>query len=101
LSQWISEFVAGRRQQPRRHDVVDGVLQAEIDGRPVTLGPHRCAGSNLARMNMRVALQELVPLDDVALQEGAEVHYHSTTTRAPLAVPISFTPGRPLGVAAA
>jgi cytochrome P450 len=220
LSEWISEFVASRRQQPRRHDVVDGVLHAEIEGRPITdeeiigiiqllilgglettagalgmmmvrfceqpeivamlrhqperipdaieemlrldppfiqvgrtalrdaevagrqikkgdkvlmywasagrdedqfsdaddfslerphnrhmafgLGPHRCAGSNLARMNMRVALNEIVQrFDDIKLQEGAEIHYHSTTTRAPLAVPISFTPGRPLGVAAA
>jgi cytochrome P450 len=57
-------------------------------------GPHRCAGSNLARMNLRVALEELVNrVRDVRLQPGAEVEFHSTFNRAPLSVPITFTPG--------
>jgi len=58
------------------------------------VGPHRCAGSNLARLNLRIALEELVGrLDDLRLAEGAEVHWHSTLTRSPLALPITFTPG--------
>ena len=36
LSEWIARFVEARRQQPRRDDVVDGVLNAEIEGRPIT-----------------------------------------------------------------
>jgi cytochrome P450 len=58
-------------------------------------GPHRCAGSNLARLNVRVALEELVGrLDDVRLQEGVEpLPFHSALNRAPLSVPITFTPG--------
>jgi len=58
-------------------------------------GPHRCAGSNLARLNLRVALEELISrLDDVALQPGVEpLHFHSALNRAPLSVPITFTPG--------
>jgi cytochrome P450 len=57
-------------------------------------GPHRCAGSNLARMNLRIALEELVDrVRDVKLQPGAEVEFHSTFNRAPLTVPITFTPG--------
>lgn len=58
-------------------------------------GPHRCAGSNLARMNLRIALEELIPrLVDVRLQDGVdEVHFHSALNRAPLALPIRFTPG--------
>jgi len=57
-------------------------------------GPHRCAGSNLARMNLRIAVEELVRrLTDVRLQPGAEITYHSSMNRAPLAVPITFTPG--------
>lgn len=55
-------------------------------------GPHRCAGSNLARLNIRVALEELLRrLDDLHLEEGAQIHFHTTFTRAPLEVPISFT----------
>jgi cytochrome P450 len=55
-------------------------------------GPHRCAGSNLARLNLRIALEELlVRLDDIRLQDGADVHFHSTLTRSPLQLPITFT----------
>lgn len=55
------------------------------------LGPHRCAGSHLARMNLRIALAELLPLmTDIALAPGAEVPYHSTLTRAPLSLPLTF-----------
>ena len=59
-------------------------------------GPHRCVGSNLARMNMRVSLEELLRrLDDIRLAPGAgEIHYHAGLTRSPLAVPITFTPAR-------
>jgi cytochrome P450 len=57
-------------------------------------GPHRCIGSNLARMNLRVALTEVARrLRDVKLQPGADIGWHSTFNRAPLSVPITFTPG--------
>ncbi|GAA2734209.1 cytochrome P450 [Actinocorallia aurantiaca] len=57
-------------------------------------GPHRCAGSNLARLNLRVALEELLKrLDDIKLQEGATVSYHRGLTRSPDTLPIAFTPG--------
>ena len=59
-------------------------------------GPHRCAGSNLARMNLRVALEEIMSrVHDVALQPDAEIEFHSTFNRAPLSVPITFRPGAP------
>jgi cytochrome P450 len=220
LSEWIAQFVEARRRQPTRDDVVDGVLNAEIEGRRITeseivgiiqllilgglettagalgltmirfcnqpeipallrtqpeliptaveellrldgpfvaiartatrdaeigghriktgekviiywasadrdegefphadsfsldrsnnrhlafgAGPHRCAGSNLARMNMRIALGELVNrLEGIKRQEGTDIHYHATFTRAPLAVPITFAPGRRMAVDAA
>lgn len=56
-------------------------------------GPHRCAGSHLARLNMRIAIEELVSrLDDIRLADGAEIRYHAGLTRSPLRVPITFTP---------
>jgi cytochrome P450 len=57
-------------------------------------GPHRCAGSNLARMNLRIAVEEVVRrLGDIRLQDGAEpIPFHSVLNRAPLTVPITFTP---------
>ncbi len=57
-------------------------------------GPHRCAGSNLARMNLRIAFEEITRrLHDIKLQPGADVEFHSTFNRAPRTVPITFTPG--------
>ncbi|MCK9927747.1 cytochrome P450 [Frankia sp. Mgl5] len=57
-------------------------------------GPHRCLGSNVARLNMRIALEELLRrMDDIRLREDADIHFHSTLTRAPLHLPITFTPG--------
>jgi cytochrome P450 len=55
-------------------------------------GPHRCAGSHLARMNIRVALEQLVSrLHDIRLQEGAgPVEFHSGFSRTPVEVPIVF-----------
>ena len=57
-------------------------------------GPHRCAGSNLARMNLRIAVHELVTrLHDLRLAvDPDEIRFHSALNRAPLAVPITFTP---------
>ncbi|WP_199485254.1 cytochrome P450 [Actinomadura craniellae] len=61
-------------------------------------GPHRCAGSNLARLNLRVALEELLRrLDDIRLRDGAKIEYHRGLTRSPLSLPITFTPGPRLG----
>jgi cytochrome P450 len=57
-------------------------------------GPHRCVGSNLARMNLRIAIDEIVRrLTDVKLAPGADIDFHCTFNRAPLSVPITFTPG--------
>ena len=66
-------------------------------------GPHRCAGSNLARMNLRISIGELVRrLDDLRLADGVdEIAFHSVYSRAPLQVPIAFTPGAREGRAAA
>jgi cytochrome P450 len=66
------------------------------------VGPHRCLGSNLARLNLRVGLEEsLRRLHGIRLQDGADIHFHSTSTRSPLALPITFTPGPRQATAAA
>ncbi len=63
-------------------------------------GPHRCAGSNLARLNLRVALEELLRrLTDIRLAGGAEIRYHAGLTRSPLQLPITFRPGPRIGAA--
>jgi cytochrome P450 len=213
LNEWIDDFVAGRRSRPRRDDVVDAILHAEIEERPVTeaevrgmilllilgglettagalglsmlrfirepeipallrerpelvpaaveellrlevpfvaigrtvrhdtelrgcpiaagekvwiswasanrdedefpdpdrfdldrqsnrhlsfgAGPHRCAGSNLARLNLRIAVHEVVQrLEGLRLEVPEdEVPFHTAFNRSPLSLPISFSPG--------
>lgn len=57
-------------------------------------GPHRCIGSNVARQTIRIALEELIRrVEDIRPADGAQIHFHSTLTRAPLDLPITFTPG--------
>jgi cytochrome P450 len=56
-------------------------------------GPHRCAGSNLARLILAVAVEEIVQrLDDLelAIQED-DIQYHHAFNRSPLSLPLRFT----------
>ena len=59
-------------------------------------GPHRCAGSNLARLNLRVAVAELTSrLTDFRLQAPEdELPFHTAFNRSPLALPLAFSGGR-------
>ncbi len=59
------------------------------------LGTHRCVGSNLARMNLRIAVLELAHrLPDVRLAVPVEeIEFHSIHNRTPIHVPVEFTPG--------
>jgi cytochrome P450 len=71
------------------------VFNAERDRNPhiaFGVGPHRCAGSSLARMNLRVALEEIVNrMDDIRVVNPDDVGYHVAFNRSALAVPITFT----------
>jgi cytochrome P450 len=54
-------------------------------------GIHRCAGSNLARMELRVALEEwLRRIPDFRLAEGAEVTWAGGQVRGPRVLPVVF-----------
>jgi hypothetical protein len=45
-------------------------------------------------MNLRVAIEEIARrLHGIELVPGAEIDFHITFTRAPLSLPITFTPG--------
>jgi hypothetical protein len=54
-------------------------------------GIHRCAGSNLARMELRVALEEwLRRIPEFRLAEGAEVSWAGGQVRGPRVLPLVF-----------
>jgi cytochrome P450 len=62
-------------------------------------GSHRCPGSNIARLQARVTLEELLRrVDDLQLAPGAEPKIsHSTVTRNWDTLPIVFSPGKSEG----
>lgn len=56
------------------------------------LGIHRCLGSNLARMELRVALEEwLGRIPDFTLRDPAAVTWSQGTVRGPRRLPVVFT----------
>ncbi len=58
-------------------------------------GVHRCIGSNLARLQIRVAIQQLVTrLSPFWIPDGAEVEYSSRQSRGPVSIPLAFSPDR-------
>lgn len=55
------------------------------------VGIHRCAGSNLARMELRVAIEEwLKRVPEFSLTEGAEVTWAGGQVRGPRRVPVTI-----------
>lgn len=55
-------------------------------------GIHRCAGSNLARMELRVALEEwLHRIPEFSLVEGEEISWAGGQVRGPRKLPVVFT----------
>ena len=64
--------------------------------RHLTFGTHihRCLGSHIARLEMKVLLEELLRrLPDFSLQDGAEVEWSKGQVQGVVNVPIRFTPG--------
>lgn len=57
------------------------------------LGIHRCIGSNLARMEMRVAIEEwLRAFPDFVLTPGAVVEWSAGGVRGPRRLPLTLMP---------
>jgi cytochrome P450 len=57
-------------------------------------GPHRCAGSNLARMNLRISVSEIARrMKNIRLADDSPVQFHPGFSRAPESVRITFAPG--------
>jgi cytochrome P450 len=56
-------------------------------------GTHRCLGSHLARMEMRIALEELLKaIPDFSIDSDEPLEYNNVAVRAALQLPVKFTP---------
>ena len=76
---------------PDRYDVMRDTSQMLSFG----YGTHFCLGASLARLEGRVALEELLArLPDYAIDESGIARVHSVNVRGFAALPIEFTPNR-------
>jgi cytochrome P450 len=88
----LLNFPAANRD-PSAFDRADEVLLDRQENRHVAFGSgiHRCAGSNLARMELRVALEEwLTRVPEFRLAEGAEVLWAGGQVRGPRRLDVVF-----------
>jgi cytochrome P450 len=88
----LMNFPAANRD-PDAFDNADQVVLDRELNRHVAFGSgiHRCAGSNLARMELRVALEEwLRRIPEFRLADGAEVTWAGGQVRGPRQLPVVF-----------
>ncbi len=88
----LMNFPAANRD-PEAFDNPDTVILDRAHNRHVAFGSgiHRCAGSNLARMELRIALEEwLARIPEFSLAEGAEVAWAGGQVRGPRILPVVF-----------
>jgi cytochrome P450 len=88
----LMNFPAANRDPEAFEDPDHVVLDRELN-RHVAFGSgiHRCAGSNLARMELRVALEEwLGHIPEFRLADGAEVTWAGGQVRGPRRLPVVF-----------
>lgn len=88
----ILNFPAANRDPDAFPDADQVIIDREIN-RHVAFGAgiHRCAGSNLARMELTVALEEwLARIPTFRLEEGGQVTWAAGQVRGPRQVPVVF-----------
>jgi cytochrome P450 len=86
----LMNFPAANRD-PRAFEKPNVVMLDRAENRHVAFGSgiHRCAGSNLARMELRVALEEwLRIIPTYALKQGTDITWSGGQVRGPSTVPI-------------
>ena len=88
----LMNFPAANRD-PEEFDNPDEVILDRAHNRHVAFGSgiHRCAGSNLARMELRVAIEEwLARIPDFGLAPGEHVAWAGGQVRGPRSLPVVF-----------
>jgi cytochrome P450 len=88
----LMNFPAANRD-PEIFEDADKVILDRQHNRHVAFGSgiHRCAGSNLARMELRVALEEwLARIPEFRLADAAEVLWAGGQVRGPRVLPVVF-----------
>lgn len=83
----------GANRDPQAFDRADEFIIDRQVNRHLAFGAgiHRCAGSNLARMELRVAIEEWLRLiPEFNLVDGTEVTWAGGQVRGPRSIPVAF-----------
>ena len=94
----ILSFPAANRD-PEAFENPEEVIIDRERNRHVAFGSgiHRCAGSNLARMEMQVAIEEMLRMiPEFELEDGGEVTWAGGQVRGPRNIPATFPTHQPL-----
>jgi cytochrome P450 len=89
-------LVAAANRDPREYERPDEIIFDRDQLRHLSFGygSHYCLGVHLARLELRVALEELLSrIKDVRIVDQ-QIRYDSGTSRGPAELHLSFTPGR-------
>ena len=89
--EWVLLSFPSANRDPDAFERADEVVLDRVDNRHAAfgLGVHRCAGSHLARMELRVALEEwLAAFPDFSLADPDAVRWSGGQVRGPRLLPI-------------
>ena len=92
----ILVLLGAANRDEREFADANGAVLDRAPNRHLTFGTHihRCLGSHIARLEMKVLLEELLRrLPDFELQDGADVEWSKGQVQGVVKVPIRFTPG--------
>ena len=84
-------------RDPEKFEDPDSVILDRKENRHATfgLGIHRCVGSNLARMELTVAVEEwLRRVPEFELDESETITWSPGLVRGPRRLPVRFAPAR-------
>jgi hypothetical protein len=93
--EWVLLPFPAANRDPEKFADAETVILDRLENRHSAfgLGIHRCLGSNLARMELRVALQEwLTRIPNFELVDGAAVRWSTGQVRGPRSVPVKILP---------
>ncbi len=91
----VGVFFGAANRDPEVFEQPDEIRLERPHNRHLTFGagPHRCIGSNLARLQITVAVTRLLErLGPFWIPQGGEVEYFTLQARGPSSVPLEFMP---------
>ena len=99
-SERILVVIASANRDQAAFDDADDIVIDRHPNRHLAfgVGPHRCLGAPLARLELRVAVEQLVNrLADLVVEDQTPLRYTNSTSRGLRQLPVRFRPGYPVG----